>query len=148
MKYASWGTRALATLIDALILFIPFLVLQAVLLQIPLGFYIRGIVSSAVLGGLMAGYNYYFLMQSGQTPGKKVMKIKVVTESGKALDQDVLVKREVLAKLAPSIVGSLIPVLGSLAAAVYFLVAYLMPLWDTKKQTLMDRFAGTVVIPA
>ena len=87
-------------------------------------------------------------MQSGQTPGKKVLKIKVVTLSGGALTQDIVVKREFMAKLGVSVLGSLIPVLGGIATLIYFLVAYLFPLWDPKKQTLMDRFAGTVVVPA
>ena len=148
-SYASWGQRALATLLDGLILLIPVLLLQ-MLIRGAFGSYsyIGTILSSAVIGSLAAGYNFYFLTQSGgQTPGKKVLKIKVVPEAGGVLAQDIIIKREVLAKLVPTVASSLIPVLGGLAALVYFLIAYLMPLWDAKKQTLMDRFAGTVVVP-
>lgn len=148
MTYAPWSKRALASLIDVLILLIPIYILQIVARQFSLGFYVGGIISSVLSAGIMTGYNYYFLMQSGQTPGKKVLKIKVVAESGGALNQDILVKREFMAKAAPQVASSFIPVVGPLVAAVYFLVGYLFPLWDPKKQTLMDRFAGTVVVPA
>jgi uncharacterized RDD family membrane protein YckC len=146
--YATYTQRALALLIDVLILFIPVFLVQIIISQIVPGVYLQSVVSTLFAGGLMAGYNYYFLRSTGQTLGKKVLKIKVVSSSNKPLSQEQIIKREIHAKFAVSVICSLVPILGALVQLVYFVAAYFYPLFNSKSQTFMDKYADTVVVPA
>src|SRR5690606_4044761 len=83
---------------------------------------------------MIVGSLYYVILiaRSGQTIGKKLFKIKVVSLStntppsyGKAF------LREVVGKLISSVIVGL---------------GYFWTIWDKKKQTWHDKIAGTVVI--
>ncbi len=124
---ASWGTRVLATLIDAA-------VSTALLIVGFILVFIVGAISSTlgVLLGLVvylvsiaAGlYFTYMTGACGQSPGKKIMGIKVVNEeTGQVIGGGMGIVRG-LAHFVDSFV---------------FGLGYLWPLWDPKRQTLADK---------
>lgn len=120
--YATWGLRVVGALIDGAILLAVQLVLGAV---------------SGSLGqlGALAGEVYfaYLVGTKGQSPGKQVMKIKVVRDSD------------------GQVVGFGTAVLRWLAHIVDALslgIGFLWPLWDAKKQTFADKIVGSVVVKA
>ena len=131
---ADWSTRVVATLIDwaaSIVLviagFIVVLVVGAVssALGILLGFVVY--LASIALGFYFA----YMNGAGGQSPGKKVMGIKVVSEeTGQVIGGGLGIVRA-LAHIADSII------LG---------IGYLFPLWDPKRQTLADKIMKTVVL--
>lgn len=67
---------------------------------------------------------------NGQTLGKKVMKIKVVTESGKAVGYKEAVVRFLGYILSGAVLG----------------LGFLWIIWDKKKQGWHDKIAGTLVV--
>lgn len=81
---------------------------------------------------LYFGYSIYFIGNKGQTPGKMVMKIKVVKLEDKSVPgYTSAFLREAVGKIISSLVLSL---------------GYFWAIWDPKKQTWHDKIAGTVVI--
>ncbi len=82
---------------------------------------------------ISVGYYVCFIAFKGQTPGKMIMKVKVVREN------DFTVKvgfwKALLRETIGKIISSLLICLG-----------YLWMLWDGKKQTWHDKIAGTIVI--
>ena len=66
----------------------------------------------------------------GQTPGKMVMRIKIVKTDGSPI----------------GIVGAILRWVGYFVSTIILLIGYIMIAWDSKKQGLHDKIAGTVVI--
>jgi uncharacterized RDD family membrane protein YckC len=136
--YATWGSRAVAEIIDGLILIPVTVVLYAVGLEGP---------ARAILGGL-ATLAYNGLLDGGpegQTVGKRVMGIRTVSaDTGELLGIERGFQRAVL----PLVFG----VVGLLGAGTFLLGAMgsllddLFPLWDPQRQTLHDKVAGSVVV--
>ncbi len=131
--YAHWGLRAGATLID----FGPIVVLPII------GVVIATNVSS-VIGGIIAGigyvaafgwtlYNRWIRMgNTGQSLGKKILKIKLVREAdGQPIGPLMAFVRDLCHNLDGWVFG----------------LGYLWPLWDDKNQTFADKILGTVVVP-
>ncbi len=98
-----------------------------------------------------------WLFRKGQTPGKRLMGIRVVRRNGDPVGWWRMFAREVLIKWF--LIG-----IGFLAMAVdyFFLyslftltsfslaiaVDYLWPLWDRRRQALHDKVMGTAVVRA
>jgi uncharacterized RDD family membrane protein YckC len=141
---ASFGDRFLARLIDWLILFIPLVVLTIVASQIS---YVGFLVSIAVWLGLTYWYAVIYLVgHGGQTIGKKVRNIRVVTLDGTPLNQAVALRRWLGYEAAFSI--RFIPIIGNLIG-IYLLLDELWLLWDKPyQQCLHDKFANTMVVSA
>ena len=132
-QLAEWGTRVGATLIDGLALaaiYVVGLILGLILGSISsaLGAIVLILVYlAALVGGL---YFSYLTGETGQSPGKRILGIKVVNEA----------------------TGQ--PIGGGNGIARYFihildgfcLIGYLFPLWDAKKQTFADKIQTTVVV--
>jgi uncharacterized RDD family membrane protein YckC len=131
---ADWGTRALATLIDwaasialAVVGFILALIVGAIssTLGIVLGFLVY-------LGGAVLSFYFAYMNGAcGQSPGKKVMGIKVVSEE------------------TGQVIGGGLGIVRALAHvvdAIIFYIGFLFPLWDPKRQTLADKIMKTVVL--
>lgn len=131
---ADWGTRAVATLID-------WLVSVAVVIVGFILAFIAGVISSAL--GILVGIlvylvaiftGFYFTYMNGacgQSPGKKIMGIKVVSEE------------------TGGVIGGGLGIVRGLAHIVDGLicyVGYLFPLWDPKRQTLADKIMKTLVL--
>jgi uncharacterized RDD family membrane protein YckC len=127
--YASFFDRFVAALIDAVLVGFGTGIFSAVFGA--MGDFVRalgGVISAA----LSIAYYVYFISQKGQTLGKKVMGIRVQSEStGQNLDVVSTILREVVGKF--------------LSGAV-LLLGYFWMLWDSKKQTWHDKIAKSVVV--
>lgn len=132
---ASWGQRVGATLIDALV----GIALSAAVYLLA---FLAGVVSD-VLGSLLLllgqlvllGYAYVLLGMlegtTGQSPGKAIMGLKVVSDtSGQTIGAGQGIVRRITHFL-----DSLICFIG-----------YLLPLFDPKRQTIADKLMTTVVL--
>lgn len=119
---AGFGVRFVAVLIDALILLIPNLIFSIV---------IGDILGNALSFLLGAAYAVYFWSSSGQTPGKQVMKLKVVKADGGAI-------------LTPG--EAIVRYIGQIISAIPLALGYLWVLWDPKHEAWHDKIAGTKVI--
>jgi len=150
---AGWGKRALAAIIDGIIIAIPFYILMAIL---GVGFAnqvevdpVTGELTGGG-GGFLAGfflswllfmvlaiayYVYFHGTERGQTPGKMAMKIQLRDE---ATGGPVGYGKAALRWLVAGALGFLCGI-GSL-------LDILWPLWDPKRQTLHDKAASTLVI--
>lgn len=77
-------------------------------------------------------YTWYFLTrQNGQTPGKMLMKIRVVKKDGSPLDDATAVIRYIGYYISGAIV-----------------IGLLWAFWDEKKQGWHDKVANTLVVKA
>lgn len=81
--------------------------------------------------GLLYGYYVFYQEKYGQTLGKKVMRIKVVTVDGKAPKKSDFLIREII---------------GKFLSAVILGIGYLMVIWNPKKQALHDKITKTYVV--
>lgn len=117
---ASWGTRALASIIDGVIIAVAQLVVGVI--SRPLG---------QLVGLAILGYFLYMQGTTGATVGKGVMKIKVLREAdGQVIGFGMSVLRYI----------------AHIIDAIPCFVGYLWPLWDKKKQTFADKILSTVVV--
>ncbi|MER5862641.1 RDD family protein [Kitasatospora sp. NPDC002040] len=150
--YASWGSRVAATLVDGLIIGIPASIFYgigfAVGYEAPVCTTSRYAASACTGGGFsgaglaLAGLGWligvlggfwliYQVGKTGQTPGRKMVNIRVVRETdGQPIGFGMAFVRQLC-----HIVDELVCCLG-----------FLWPLWDAKKQTLSDKIVGTVVV--
>lgn len=149
IQYAGFGQRLIAAIVDGFIIgFVYVLVVTVPTMILSLASGATGPDSSGMalfssLAGMglwgismLAGFAYwiYFTGKSGQTLGKKMMKIKVIdAQSG----------------LPPSFMNAFLrEVIGKFVSNAVFSLGYLWMLWDDKKQTWHDKIAGTIVIKA
>lgn len=129
MTLATWGKRVLATLVDFGCL-IGFYLVVMILSKLPVIGGLIGIVGMLAYL-VLAIYWLYLTGRDGQSPGKKVIGIKVVDAN---TGQTIGGGRGVIRGIAHFVDG-LICYIG-----------YLFPLWDKKKQTIADKIIGTVVV--
>lgn len=83
--------------------------------------------------GTLAGIAYilyFWIKQDGQTIGKKVMGIKIVTTTGKPIDFSVALTRYI----------------GYMLSGLIFNLGYLWVIFDTYKQGWHDKLANTYVV--
>ncbi|MDQ1048030.1 RDD family protein [Streptomyces sp. V4I2] len=126
-SYANWGQRFLGTLVDGLILMVPYILVaidvsaQTVILSI-IG--ILGVFGIAIWMLIQEG-------RTGQTIGKKALGIRLVRESdGQPLG------------VGMAFVRRLAHFLDSLACY----LGWLWPAWDAKRQTFADKVCSSIVI--
>ncbi len=124
-ELAGIGKRFWATFIDGIILGIVFGAIATLTGS--------GLEGNPLQLALTIAYYWYFLARSnGQTPGKKVLKVRVVKVDGSQLnDTDALVRAVV-----------------SLVSGGVFLLGYLWAFIDKDNQTWHDKAAGTFVVDA
>jgi uncharacterized RDD family membrane protein YckC len=119
---AGFPERLVAYIIDLIILVIPFIIIS---LLLPTVLYI---IVALVIG---VGYFVYFWTSSGQTIGKMVMGLKVVSaESGELLDPGTAVLRYV----------------GYIVSSIPIYLGFFWVLWDPNKEGWHDKIAKTRVI--
>jgi uncharacterized RDD family membrane protein YckC len=156
--YTPWGARALAGLID----FIPVAILQGIGWGLLLGTRETACVTDAsdlnlgefcatgastlgqisiILTGLL-GFAYWIWNlgfrrgTTGSSLGQSIMKFKLVNEkTGQPIGFGMSLVREILSGVAAGLCG------------VLWLVAVLFPLWDAKRQTLVDRMFAHIALP-
>ena len=148
VTYASWGSRALALVLDTIFAFLVFVPGLVVIIAAAAGAENEDEVSGALVALgvllLLAGLVVILWNQGwrqgsvGWSWGKQVMKIKLV----RAAD----------ARPPGGWVGIgrlfLRSVLGNVTFGVYTLLTYLWPLWDERKQSLDDKMLSTLVVRA
>ncbi len=125
VELAVVGKRFIALVVDA--------VLQGILAGlIFLGLGMRG-VGEALQMLLTLVYGWYFLTRhDGQTPGKRLMDIRVIKEDGSSIgDGDAIVR-----------------VLVTWIGGAVFLIGFIWALFDQRNQTWHDKAAGTLVVNA
>jgi uncharacterized RDD family membrane protein YckC len=86
-----------------------------------------------LLGAWILGacaYHPYFWVRSGQTPGKRLLHLKVVRCDGQPLSWGTAIVRY----------------LGYWVSALPLYLGFLCILWDRNKQGFHDKIAGTVVV--
>ncbi|MCT2594534.1 RDD family protein [Streptomyces sp. N2-109] len=130
--YAGWGSRVGGTIVDGLIAGVPYGVLALA------GFAMGDSGMILVVLGVLVyiGVMLWMLYQegtTGQSPGKKMVNVRLVKES---TGQPIGFGMAFLRKLAH--------ILDSLACY----LGWLWPLWDAKSQTFADKVCGTVVVTA
>ncbi|KDN86307.1 RDD family protein [Kitasatospora cheerisanensis] len=129
---ASFGDRFLARLIDWAVLLIPI----AVVFSIAPSLFVYYLLIAVVYAGYDAAM---MLTQHGQTVGKKVMKLRVVSlaHGGRPTDNEIWTRAGVWGG------PILVPVVGGLVA----LLNGLWQLWDKPlQQALHDKVGKTVVV--
>lgn len=119
-------SRFFASLFDYAILALVFFLV--VFLLYPLT---NGVIASTFLYFLTPLYYIVFTHAYGATPGKKIMKIRVVqVRDGKN----------------PAIWRSVVRYFGYWVSSIPFCLGFFWALWDKRNQTWHDKLAGTVVI--
>jgi uncharacterized RDD family membrane protein YckC len=121
-QLATWGYRVGGFVLDWLIFYVP-----AGLIGLATGSQaVRTLLS--VIAFLIVGY---LNGATGQTPGKKIVGLRLVRErDGQLLGGGM------------GIVRGIAHLLDSLSC----LIGWLWPLWDKKRQTFADKICGTVVL--
>jgi uncharacterized RDD family membrane protein YckC len=140
-RYASWGSRLAAYLIDLLIIIVPLVVLIVAVVTAEPGedsaawiVVVVAYVATIVLPFVY--FTYFHGEPSGQTPGKRLLGIRVVSdETGRSIGFGRAFGRY-----------AIIAVFGFFFVPV--LLDYLWPLWDRKNQALHDKVVGSVVVRA
>ncbi len=128
---ATWWSRVAAVFVDAFLIGLANIGLEALCTRV-LG--LPGFVAS--LGAMVVGYQYlmhFNLRGGGQTPGKKLMKIRVInlrTADGVFDTRKQVLVREYFGKVLSSV----------------FLVGYLLPIFRKDKKALHDLMSETRVI--
>lgn len=131
---ASWVERVLAYLIDWVIVAVPVFVLYIVAIILGSIVDVLGLLLILVVYAAAFAANLYFWYlngSTGQTPGKKVMGLKVVSEAtGQTIGGGAGIGR------------GFCHILDSLCCLP---IGFLFPLWDAKRQTFADKILKTVV---
>lgn len=77
-------------------------------------------------------YSIYFIGKKGATPGKRLMKIKVVNKETNE---------------PPGMLKAFLrEIVGKFASSIFFFLGYFWAIWDKEKQAWHDKIAGTIVI--
>ena len=152
-RLAGWGQRALAAIIDALLISAVAGILFAIV-----GLLLFGAASLETGGGLVAvvvialivipvvaiaALVYAPLMMArtnGKTIGKMVTGCRVVRADGRPVDFLWAAYREVVIKTL------LVGVAGSITAGIGYLVNYLWPLFDDRKRAIHDMIVDSRVV--
>jgi uncharacterized RDD family membrane protein YckC len=138
--YAGLVTRAIAYVLDAAAInLIALLVGAATALALSI-FHLSNALENAVTATLavvylvwVIGYFVAFWSTTGQTPGSRIMRIRVVDAHGAP-------------RLKPR--RAVVRVAGLVLATIPLFAGFLIMLWDTRRRCLQDRLARTVVVHA
>jgi uncharacterized RDD family membrane protein YckC len=136
MEKAGFLVRLVAYIIDAIIIAIPNAIINAIFMgglqsDSPGG----GAVVMALIGSVLVlvwsvGYLVYFWTTSGQTLGKKVMGVKVVTTDGELV----------------GVGKAILRIIGYAISGIVFYLGFIWIIFDSEKQGWHDKIAGTYVI--
>ena len=138
---AGWWHRVGATIIDNVVLLIPSTLIEVGATAFA-GKYL-GAIALLLFQGMY--FTQMLSTKEGQTIGNRVAKTRVVD----ALTGVIPTRQQAFRRWLPF---ALIQALGIVASFVliplslFIVVDYLLPLFDKQKQTLHDKFAGTLVL--
>jgi uncharacterized RDD family membrane protein YckC len=136
VPYAGIATRAVALAIDVLIVHVIVLFCAAVFALVAS---LVGGVHLGVIGELIAAaawllsVAFYFVLfwsTAGQTPGMRLMDLRVTTRLG----------------VHPGIVRSVVRIIGLGLAIIPLFAGFIPVLLDARRRALQDFLAGTVVV--
>ncbi|HEV3479992.1 MAG TPA: RDD family protein [Gaiellaceae bacterium] len=133
--YASWGSRVGAYLLDTLIIVVPLVVLIIVAVAVD----VWALILLGYLGTLVVPFVYFTYFHggaSGQTPGKRALGIRVVSDDA----VQTIGYGRAFGRYAITVLFSFF--------FIPLLLDYLWPLWDTKNQALHDKVVSSVVVRA
>lgn len=138
-RYVGLVTRGVAFLLDAIIVNLVSVVVAASAALI-ISFFHTPHQAETILKLIGAGldvlwsvvYFVAFWSATGQTPGNRVMQIRVVTTGGE--------------RVKPR--RGIVRVVGLILAALPLFAGYLLIVFDRRRRGLQDRLAGTLVIEA
>ncbi len=129
MEKAGAGTRLVSYIIDAIILWIIGAIVGLIFMALGVGY----VAASIIVGILISlGYFTYFFGTTGQTPGKQVMKIKVIAVDGSPLTYNKGFMRWI----------------GYYASYITLGIGFLWILKDENRQAFEDKVAKTYVVKA
>lgn len=125
------GMRAVATIIDVVILYVVFLVIAIITGEADGASFSMGTVGSCI--SLIVSLAYYIVMETmmGATVGKMVVGLKVVKEDGSAMDWQT------------SIIRTLLRIVDGFF---FYLVGAIIVWTSPTKQRLGDKVAKTFVV--
>ncbi|MDX6742548.1 RDD family protein [Actinocorallia sp. A-T 12471] len=142
--YAGWGSRFAAYLVDAIIIGIPLGIINAILQNVLVTTSIdyetgyvntSGILLANVIGIVFSLLGWailaYFEGNTGQTPGKRLVNIRLISER---TSQPIGFGMAFVRKIA------------HILDALPCFIGFLWPAFDAKKQTFADKVMTTVVV--
>lgn len=121
MDYAGFWRRLAAALIDGIILSIINGIVMAISPQT--GMWLGTFIGIAYIVG-------FWTWNNGQTPGKMALGIRIVKTDGSPISFGVAILRYI----------------GYWVSSIILYIGFLMIAWDSKKQGLHDKIAGTYVV--
>lgn len=146
-ELSGWWRRVGATILDWLILTIPFVIVVFVILGVSIdgdgdGLAIGSLIlMTLVWVALTLVYAPFFMAKTnGATPGKKAAGIRVVRTDGAPITFGFAALREVVVK------GLLVNIASNLTFGLAGLLNYLWPLWDSEHRALHDMVVKTRVV--
>ena len=147
---ASWGSRLAAYLVDALILFVPVILLTIIIVGIAAGSDTGAIVTGIVgfLAFLVVAFLYSPVLMAregrcnGQTWGKQALGIRVIRDSGEPMNFSMAAVREIVVK------GFAVGMASSIIPFVPWFLDFFWPLWDDENRALHDMIVSTHVVQA
>ncbi|WP_181874696.1 RDD family protein, partial [Marinitenerispora sediminis] len=162
-RLADWGSRALARLIDGVIVLVPGSIVaviigaawvggQVVMSDIAFSSGERnfGIVFSIVVYLLSVAFDTVCLRRWGRTPGKAALKLRVAVVGGTGRPGEVPVAQVLVRAAVYNLVNLFVWThvgVQSLLFLLFLVFVALWPLWDTpNRQGLHDKIGRTVVL--
>ncbi len=133
--YGGLATRGVGLVVDAALAELGFLVAGA---AVALVLALAGGLGTAWVNATLAGggwflaaalYFIFFWSGTGQTPGMRIMRVRVTTPAG----------------TPPSVLRSLVRFVGLILAIIPLFAGFLPVLFDSRRRALQDFLAGTVV---
>ena len=147
---ASWGRRAIAQVIDGIIISIGAVVVFAVLAALGLTVDTDGGAAAFIVGALVAvvAFSLVALLYApammsrtnGRTLGRMAVNIRVIRTGGEPITFGFALLREVLVK------SLLVGLISSATFGLAWLLDILWPLWDEENRALHDFVVGTRTI--
>jgi uncharacterized RDD family membrane protein YckC len=134
--FAGAATRAVALGVDAAVILLIFVSVAALVALVSslVGTlrpqWLVGVLLAVGWALLAGGYFVMFWTGAGQTPGMRLLRLRVVGREGRA----------------PSLGRSMLRAVGTLVAIVPIFAGYLPVLFDDRRRGLPDLLAGTVVV--
>ena len=139
---SGWWRRVGATVVDSVLLFLP-LYVTFILVGDVAGYFAGAVVSFALQGLYMVRF---LASESGQTIGNRVVATRVRDAlTGAAITRNQALRRWGMISAYSALNIILPPALAGIPA-ILMLADCLFPLFDGRKQTLHDKFAGTLVV--
>jgi uncharacterized RDD family membrane protein YckC len=148
MALASWGSRVGALLLDSLFLTLGIVVIVILIVVAAAINNALGIIVGVILGlfavVVYVAYGGYFMARdgerNGQTPGKQIVGIRVIRDSGQPFDIGHGILREFVVKIL------LFGWVGGFFFSIPTLLDVLWPLWDDQDRALHDMIVSSHVV--